>query len=224
MALLETSPCAARGGAVLTLPRGLTFDEATHVFRRSRLGRTVEVPSVTSVLKRCGLITPAEQARWTEAARARGIRVHRALYLLQRQSDDAALFTLEPEDIAYYEAGKLALNTFGIDVLAVEELVDGESYAGWLDLRCRLRGESLPVVLDFKSGSVPAYAPLQLSGYAAPLDAQHRRGVIVLQRNGDPKLIMFRDDLADARLWKAALTVALLQIEWEGKSVERCTL
>lgn len=188
----------------------LHFDEATHTFTRDG----VVVPSVTQILARCGLTSKW----WTEAARQRGSRVHRALYELQRTSEDAALFQLEDEDEPFYRAGVRALETFGIRVLAAEELVDGGDYAGWLDLRCELRGCEDPFVIDFKSGQPPAYTGLQLTGYAKPQPKQHRRAVIRLQANGEPKMFQCLDVIGDLRKWNACVTVAHMQIALENSS------
>ena len=159
---------------------GLTFDASTHTFWRDG----TRVLSVTQVLKRCGLTSPW----WTEEARARGTRVHGALYDLQRTSDREARELLREGDAPYYNAGVLALQTFGITVLGVEELVDGTSYAGWLDLRCTLAGHDDPWVIDFKSGRAAPWTPIQLAAYAAPFPTYHRRGIIELLPTGKPKL------------------------------------
>jgi hypothetical protein len=185
----------------------LTFDPDTHTFWRD--GQ--RVLSVTQILKRCGLSSPW----WTEAARDRGTRVHRALHVLQQSNDSIAKGDLQPDDLPFYEAGRHALDVFGIGVLAAEALVDGGTYAGWLDLRCTLRGYQEPFVIDFKSGRASAWTPLQLAAYAAPQPDYHRRAFIELQANGKPKLTTCHETRGDLRNWHACCAVALLQVSLE---------
>jgi hypothetical protein len=104
---------------------------------------------------------------------------------------------------------------FGIDVLGAEELVDGGSYAGWLDLRCRLRGHDDPFVIDFKSGRAARYTPLQLAAYAAPQPVLHRRAFIELLPSGKPHLTVCRETRGDLRHFHACVTVAQLQLALE---------
>jgi len=186
---------------------GLTFDVASHTFWRD--GH--RVLSVTQVLRRCGLTSPY----WTEEARDRGTRVHRALHVLQSASDREAREGLRDGDDPFYQAGRHALDTFGIEVLGAEELVDGGSYAGWLDLRCHLRGFTEPFVIDYKSGRAAAWTPLQLAAYASPLPAYHRRAFIELLPTGKPKLTTCRETRGDLRNWHACVTVAQLQLSLE---------
>jgi hypothetical protein len=185
----------------------LKFDAASHTFWRDG----ARVLSVTQILRRCGLSSPW----WTPEARDRGTRVHQALLRLQQTSDAEARTLLADEDVPFYEAGRHALAVFGIGVLAAEELVDGGAYAGWLDLRCTLRGFREPFVIDFKSGRASAWTPLQLAAYAAPQPDYHRRAFIELQTNGKPKLTTCHETRGDLRNWHACCTVAQLQVALE---------
>ena len=186
----------------------LRFDPHTHVFTRD--GQ--RVLSVTQILRRCGL---CRNDYWTQEARDRGTRVHQALHLLQTRDEGAARAHLWDEDLAYFTAGVLALQTFGLTVLGAEELVDGGSYAGWLDLRCQVRGHEDPFVVDFKSGRAPVYAPIQLSAYAAPQASYHRRAVIELLPSGTPRFTTCHETRGDLRHWHACVSVALLQTTLE---------
>lgn len=190
----------------------LHFDAGTHTFWRNG----ARVLSVTQILKRCHLTSPY----WTEESRARGERVHLALAKLHRASDEEARTLLCEGDHPFYNAGVRALQTFGIEVLAAEELVDGGSYAGFLDLRCRLRGHEDPWVIDFKSGRAPAYTPLQLAAYAAPQPAFHRRALIELLPSGSPRMTTCRETRGDLRNFHACVTVAQLQLALEIPDVE----
>jgi hypothetical protein len=185
----------------------LKFDAATHTFWRD--GQ--RVLSVTQILRRCGLVSPW----WTDEARNRGTRVHTALHRCQTRSDREAREGLCDGDDPFYMAGRHALDVFGIGVLAAEELVDGGTYAGWLDLRCTLRGFREPFVIDFKSGRASAWTPLQLAAYAAPQPDYHRRAFIELQPNGKPKLTTCHETRGDLRNWHACVTVAQLQLALE---------
>jgi hypothetical protein len=185
----------------------LRFDHDTHTFWRD--GQ--RVLSVTQILQRCRFTSPW----WTAEARARGTRVHQALAVLTREGDAAAQAGLRGSDLRYYEAGRTALTTFGIEVLGAEELVDGTTYAGWLDLRCRLRGQDLPVVIDFKSGRAAPWTPLQLAAYAAPQPEPHARAIIELLPSGAPKLTLCRETRGDLRHFHACVTVAQLQLQLE---------
>lgn len=165
----------------------LDFDEATHVFTRGG----VRVPSVTQCIAACGLIDP--RTTTSEWARDRGRRVHRAVYLLTTESEDAALSVLEPDDVPYFEAAQWWMASSGVEVFAAEELVDAGSYAGWRDIRCKIRGVSDPAVVDLKSGSLPLWAGIQLAAYAAPLPVRHARVAVRLQLNGEPRVKIYTE-------------------------------
>jgi hypothetical protein len=165
----------------------LAFDEASHTFTRDG----VVVPSVTQVIDACGLMrtyNPSET--W---ARDRGTRVHAAMFELTQRSEDAALACLDPDDVPYFTAAQWWMATMGVEVLGAEELVDGGSYAGWRDLRVRMRGVSRPCVVDLKTGSLPWWTGLQLAGYARPLVETHDRYAVRLSLNGEPRVVPYRD-------------------------------
>jgi hypothetical protein len=174
----------------------LTFIESTHQFWRG--GQLV--PSVTQVIKAAGLVDTTWQSDW---ARDRGVRVHTALQVLVQRDEDAALQHLQEDDLPFFAAGQRWLETAGVEVLGAEELIDGGSYAGWLDLRCKVRGFDRPVVVDFKTGSLPAWVGLQLAAYAAPLTVAggHDRMAVRLQLGGEPRVHVYRaaSDWADFR-------------------------
>lgn len=185
----------------------LTFDESTHSYWRD--GQ--RVLSVTQILTRCGLTSP----HWNDAARERGVRVHHALHMLQHVPEHEARECLQASDLPFFAAGLTALQTFGIEVLGAEELVDGGTYAGRLDLRCRLRGRDVPYIVDFKSGRAPRYAPLQLMAYAQPQPVHHERAIIELLPSGRPKLTLFRNP-RDLHVWRCCLEVVTQQLTLEN--------
>lgn len=184
----------------------LTFDESTHTFRRD--GQVV--PSVTQILKACGLVRDYGPSTW---ARDRGTRVHQAMFALSTTNEDAALACLEPEDVPYFDAAQTWMVTNGVTVLGAEEVVDAGYYAGWLDLRCTLRGVSGPCVVDFKTGTLPPWAGLQLAAYAAPLGEVHTRYAVRLQSNGQPQMKLYtnRNDLIN---FNACARVVQLQADY----------
>lgn len=190
----------------------LHFDHETHTFWRD--GQ--RVLGVTEILRRCRLTSPY----WTVEARNRGTRVHKALHVLQTLGDAEARSHLLAGDLPFYTAGVRALDTFGIEVLGAEELVDGGSYAGWLDLRCRLRGRALPMVIDFKTGKAAPWTPLQLAAYAAPQAEPHDRAFIELLPSGAPKLTVCHEHRGDLRHFNACVAVAHLQLALEITDVE----
>jgi hypothetical protein len=182
----------------------LTFVESTHQFWRGGL----PVPSVTQVIKAAGLMDRGRY--YNDWARDRGIRVHTALQVLTQESEDAALARLEEDDLPYFAAAQRWLLTAGVEVIAAEEMVDGGAYAGWLDLRCLVRGFERPVVVDFKTGGLPDWVGLQLAAYAQAAGGGFDRMAVRLQVSGEPRVQVYRavSDWADFR---ACLRVWQLQ-------------
>jgi hypothetical protein len=164
----------------------LQFDEGTHTFTRAG----VLVPSVTQCIKAAGLVNDRGYNDWS---RDRGVRVHTAMFLLTQSSEDAALASLDEDDVPYFDAALLWMRTHHVEVLAAEQMVDGGSYGGWLDLRCRMRGHERLAVVDLKTGSLPKWAGLQLAAYAAPFAETHERYAVRLMSNGEPRMQMYRD-------------------------------
>jgi hypothetical protein len=183
----------------------LTFEVPTHTFWRDGL----RVPSVTQVLKAAGLVRDYNNT-W---ARDRGSRVHQALFELTQRSEDAALACLEPDDVPYFDAAQHWMATSGVEVLGAEELVDGGSYAGWRDLRVRMRGADRPAVVDLKTGALPPWVGLQLAAYTAGLPVPHDRYAVRLQADGTPRVQWYRDprDLHD---FLACVRVVQLQADY----------
>jgi hypothetical protein len=164
----------------------LDFDEATHTFTRGG----IVVPSVTQCIKAAGLVRDYGNAVWS---RDRGLRVHRAMFLLTQASEDHALAVLDEDDVPYFDAAQLWMRTHGVEVIAAEEMVDGGTYGGWCDLRVRMRGHERPAVVDLKTGAMPRWAGLQLAAYAQPLAGTHERYAVRLMGNGEPRVQWFRD-------------------------------
>jgi hypothetical protein len=190
--------------------RALYFDEGSHTFTRGGpLSPGVEiVPSVTQVIGACGLRNAwATGDSW---ARDRGVRVHAAMFALTTTSEDAALAELEPDDVPYFTAAQWWMVSCGVEVLGCEELVDGGSYAGWRDLRVRMRGNARTCVVDLKTGGLPWWTGLQLAAYALPLQEPHDRFAVRLSLDGQPHVKQYRDahDRAD---FLACLRVVQLQ-------------
>lgn len=185
----------------------LLFDEASHTFTRGG----VVVPSVTQCIGAAGLVNGySTGAEWP---RERGKRVHRAVHRLTTTSEDAALAELLPGDVPYFEAAQQWMLTAGVEVFASEELVDGIDYAGWRDLRVKLRGYETPVVVDLKSGALPAWCGLQLAAYAARLVPKHDRLAVRVLPNGEFRTQVYRRE-SDYIDFRSCLRIWQLQREF----------
>lgn len=140
-----------------------------------------ELLAVTRILHDAGLV----DATWfTNESRDRGRQVHAQIEALDRGDDRIAIGGRErPADLA----GPLeAYRRFLSDLRPVWHAIEAPvadlrlGYAGTLDRAGTLQGES--VVVDVKTGSIPAWAPLQLVAYARLAvegPAMRRRRLIV---------------------------------------------
>jgi hypothetical protein len=184
----------------------LSFDAATHTFTRDG----ILVPSVTQVIAAAGLVR--DYGNGATCARDRGVRVHEAAFLFATEDEDAALAVLEDEDVLYFDALRHWMLAAGVEVLGAEELVDGGSYAGWRDLRVRLRGHDRPVVVDLKTGQLPKWVGLQLAAYALTLPEPHDRMAVRLTSEGTASATWYRR-ATDAMDFRSCVRVWQLQQE-----------
>jgi hypothetical protein len=183
----------------------IRFDPVQH---RYWVG-TRELLAVTAILQTAGLV----DATWfTSASRARGAVIHRWAEAFDRGE---AVPPLEPSYEPYLEAYRRFRHDARPVWHGLEQSVADYAlgYAGTLDRWGTLQGE--PVVVDLKTGVIPAWAPLQLVAYAR-LDlgdcsvARRRRLVIQLRPTGryairEYPLVNFG---RDERVFLAALAVA----------------
>lgn len=129
--------------------------------------------SVTEVLRQVGFVEP----RWyTEEARERGRRVHRATELLDTEGLDWN--TVREEERGYVEAWQLFQEQTGYVPREVE-LATWSSihgHAGCIDRLGFYREQpEVEVVTDIKTGSLPRWVRFQLSGYVETLPVLHRK-------------------------------------------------
>jgi hypothetical protein len=132
----------------------------------------VEVPGVTNILAKAGLVD--FDAPWfTEEARRRGTDLHA---WCRRVNDGTIDWDGIPEDmLAEVEGYANWKDTAGFEVLGCEEPLyhPTRKYAGTYDTRGRI-ADAPSVLIDLKRGvAVPAVG-VQLAGYAFLLEAEHR--------------------------------------------------
>ena len=183
---------------------GAVLDHERHVYAIDG----VRVPSVTDVLRVAGYADSTyylgDEARW------RGRAVHAALQYLEKG-------TLDWSSVDDQVAGRLrAYLKFKSDMKYVPmqtECVVSDPvrrYAGCLDTYGHMDGK--PAIIDFKTGAVPSWAGLQLSGYRkCVVDPDHcadrywPRYGLELRPDETYRLIPFRDVSEDA-LFLAAVS------------------
>jgi len=162
----------------------LQFDEKTHEYTYN--GRVV--PSVTTILKGCGII---DDTFYTEEGASRGKRVHQAIEMYE-----AGLLRIEAvlEDISPYVLAYMRFKSdMGdrIKVVSVEEpRVNLEFwYAGTPDLFVKV--DSMYCVIDPKTGPSTVWHKLQLAAYGGLYNfiRVEKFYTLHLKRNGKYSLV-----------------------------------
>lgn len=137
----------------------LEFDREPHRFKLD--GRPV--PSVTTILKRRGLIDD----RWFDDYYAnRGRDVHLTCQLYDEHDLDEE--TLDPILAGYLEGWKRFLKENDVKILEIESPIYSVfQYAGILDriVNMNIGGMIYTAIIDIKSGAVPWWVGLQLAAY-----------------------------------------------------------
>ena len=179
----------------------LTFDPQLHAYQLD--GR--ELPSVTTVLQRAGLV---DGAWFTEQATLRGTYVHLATEL-------HAAGTLDPDSVdpvvqPYLDAYMRFLRESGAVWAAVEQRLGDDvlGYAGTID-RVGSIGDQ-PVIVDIKTGPPQPWHALQLAAYLQLVKrrwAPWQRYGLWLQKNGSYRLKHY-SGRSDYSVFQAALTLA----------------
>jgi hypothetical protein len=182
MALLEP---------VMDDPLALRFDARTH---RYTLG-TRELPSVTTILKDAGL---TDETWFTEESAARGTAIHQAV---ERLHASQPYFNVSSDYVGFMEAylAFLASSRFLHQVSELRVYDGARGYAGTIDLLGALPGHR-HVLIDIKTGSVPATVGPQTYAYARCLDQFHDRFALHLRADGTFTLLplkAWRDDEQD---------------------------
>jgi hypothetical protein len=183
----------------------LTFSEQDHKYYLD----SVEVPSVTRVIKEAGLM--GDFCGGNESAMQMGSNVH----LLLELEDDGQLGEYAPEYEPYLTAYRAFKKDTKAQVVEIEKRVCSETYrfAGTLDRVMDLPGIGRSI-LDIKSGSPSPSHAIQTSAYQlafnAPLSysngGAHNRFALYLNGEGKYKLEQHKDR-RDRAVFLAALTM-----------------
>ena len=189
----------------------LQFDPATHTYS-DEFG---EVPSVTQVLKRSGIV----DTRWfNPEARTRGSYVAQATEL-----HDRGILDYGDLDVAlrpYVDAWGRYLRDSRADIFGIETRVFCPHYrfAGTLDRLANINGSE--TIIDIKTGAAPAWHALQLAGYAECFETPLLRIGVVLKPNGRYTVHEYRST-EDRTHFLAALTVAGWISKHGGNNADR---
>jgi hypothetical protein len=177
----------------------LSFDPIAH--RYSHGAR--ELISVTQALKEAGVI----ETRWyTDEAAQRGTAVHHAIAAHWNQDRSA---TWDGEVEPYFQAYLRFVRETGVLFEQVERQVCDLTlgYAGTFDALGMLHEQR--VLCDFKTGTTPAWAGIQLAGYRRLLLNPHslHRYSVELRDDGTYRLTEWTER-SDERVFLAALAIA----------------
>lgn len=166
-----------------------------------------ELPNVTRILDRAGCI---DKFGFTDECRARGTYVHQATALLDRGEDVVTLEHYAPYIVAYRSFLRHMEPVWSRTEHAVCDPVYG--YAGTLDRAGMVQGQ--PVVVDIKTGEVPASVGPQTAAYRRCLADAHRwqRYCLQLRPDGDYRWLPLADR-HDESVFLAALTL----YQWREK-------
>jgi len=168
----------------------LQFDADTHTY----VDDGVEIPSVTQILERVGLVNTYFMNQYPEA-RQRGTDVHEATALIDRGA-------LELGDFDGWMAGWIdSWSLFKIDN-AIDDFSHVESrfgsaelgYAGTVDRVAMI--DDKPVIIDLKTGKPARTHKLQLAAYAIGLGLMSkdtRRMCVHLTDDGEYKVKEYTD-------------------------------
>lgn len=187
----------------------LQFDSATHTYS---LGDRI-LPSVTQVMESVGIIDYSFLPHETrEMALERGRHVHTATQLDDEQDLDEASLTGELPQ--YLAAWRSFVATTGHRFSLIEHRMHHQfGFAGTLDRFVPIDAKS-GIVIDIKTNTAPEWVALQLSAYAAMLEAERpglvaRRMAVELRRDGTFRAMEFRvaDQRRDFETFLAALRV-----------------
>lgn len=176
----------------------LTFDPAKHLYTVGGL----LYPSVTQVLADTGFV---DKSWFTEYARDRGSKVHRAALL----SDQGDLDTdnLDPVLRGYVDAWERFRAEVVPEFTAMEEGLFSDTYrfAGTPD-RFGLMG-TFETVFEIKTGSPEKWHGIQLAGYSILLNKPYCQRVgIYLKEDGRYNLEFYRDR-QDGPIFLSALAI-----------------
>ena len=153
----------------------LTYDANKHEYKRDG----VIVPSVTQILKDCGII---DDSWYTPDGTLRGAYAHDATALDDRGVlDEAALDdTLRP----YLVAWRLFRQQSDFEIVEIERRVWADSwlYAGTYDRLGMWDARSF--LLDIKTGDAAPWHALQTAAYADCVGSRPKRACVYLRKTG----------------------------------------
>jgi len=149
----------------------IVFQEEGHIYTVDGKG----VPSVTTIIKECGLIN---MTWFTDGAATRGKYVHRATELLDR--DDLDETSLDPALIPYVEAYKRFKQDTGFCINDIEKIVYNATYGyiGTLDRTGIFPNDKIRSLIDIKTGQPAKWHGVQLAAYALCLDRENTKVII----------------------------------------------
>jgi hypothetical protein len=173
----------------------ISFDEKEHRYYKEGTGYKIPVPGVSELIESAGLKSTFGHTKWHAT---RGKFAHKAIWLDNDNRLD--METVDPEVAGYLVAWRNYKCASGIKVIASEQIVYNESlgYAGTIDMI--VASETVPFVLDLKTGSPAPWHKLQVLMYE---EAARQSGldvfkgacsVLYLKQNGTYKLIHLSDE------------------------------
>lgn len=179
----------------------LSFDPETHIYQY----KNKVVPSVTQILQAVGIIDYSRiDNNILETAMQRGKDVHLATQFLDE--NDLNWATVGEDIKGYVTAYQKFIEISGFKPEKIETAVVHleYKYAGTLDRVGTLDGHS--VILDIKTGSMPAWTGIQLAAYAACLSGSYQRVGLQLNQDGTFKITTFTNP-NDFNLFLSALSI-----------------
>jgi hypothetical protein len=140
-------------------PMGVRFDAVTHRYWAGPR----ELLAVTRILHDAGLV---DGTWFTASSRDRGRRLHAHIEALDRSDPPRTIGEVAVDEATHLDAYRRFLADLRPVWHAIEAPVADLrlGYAGTLDRAGTLQGDA--VVVDVKTGAIPAWAPLQLVAYA----------------------------------------------------------
>lgn len=187
------------------------FDAETHKY----FIQDVCVPSVTQVLKECGII---DDRFYTEEARERGKAVHLATQLLDE--DDLDWDSLDPSLEGYVRAYERFKTESGFVPVLIEERVYNpvSMYAGTLDRTGYFSNIKNKTLIDIKSGAPEPWAAIQTAAYEHCLLQRFSRHALQLKPDGTYRLSPQYRDPNDIKLFLSALSIVHWKRNHGGKN------
>lgn len=178
----------------------LQFDPESHVYTID--GKNL--PSVTTIIKEAGLI---DSTWFTEAAMMRGIYVHQATELLDKNDLDES--SLDPILAPYVDAYKRFLDDTGFYISYIEKIVYNATYgyAGRLDRLGKFPTDKIESIIDIKTGKPEKWHGVQLAAYGLCLGNEPRKRFgLYLSDTGNYRLERYTDR-QDMQIFLACLTI-----------------